>query len=281
VYRSRTTDALFEVPEQPATGLGEQFRNVGEIRNLGTELSADARLLQMENIFWQIGGSWSWNENEMESLGGVAPFTIAGSQEFAQQRVREGRPIGAWRATTPFDANGDGNLDASEFRFTGGTPFPNHTGAFTTSFTAWNVRLFALADWSVGSQVLDWGSHWASFNGLERAPRPTKYDENGNAVGDFSTREAGSALLLDGDYLKIREVTLSYNLPGGILEGTGLERGSIYVTGRNLWEFTRQDLVDPELAGLSDNTDSVALGGSQSITLSAPRQLQVGVEVTL
>ena len=288
VYRSRTTDALFEVPEQPATGLGQQFRNVGEIRNLGTELSADARLLQRENFFWQIGGSWSWNENEMVSLGGVPPFTIAGRENFAQQRVREGRPVGTWRATTPFDSNGDGKLNASEFRLTGETPFPNHTGAFTTSFTAWNVRLFALADWSLGSQVLDVGSHWASFNGLERAPRPQKFNENGDPVTDadgepvdFSTTEAGSALLQDGDYLKIREVTLSYNIPSGFLEGTGLEQGSIYVTGRNLWEFTRQDLVDPELAGLSNNTDSVALGGSQSITLSAPRQLQVGVEVTL
>ena len=53
------------------------------------------------------------------------------------------------------------------------------------------------------------------------------------------------------------------------------------MTGRNLWELTRQELVDPELAGLSANTDAVALGGSQSITLSAPRQLQVGLEVTL
>jgi outer membrane receptor protein involved in Fe transport len=281
VYRSRTTDALFEVPEPPATGQGLQFRNVGEIRNLGTELSADVRILQMENIFWQVGGSWSWNENEMESLGGTAPFTIAGSENFAQQRVKEGKPIGAWRATTPYDSNGDGKLDASEFRFTGGTPFPSHTGAFTTSFTVQNFRLFALADWSLGSQVLDWGSRWAGFNGLERAPRPTKYDLNGNPVGDFSVTEAGSAVLLDGDYLKIREVTLSYNVPSSLLQGIAIEQGTVYVTGRNLWEFTRQTLVDPELAGLSDNTNSVALGGSQSVTVSAPRQLRIGVEVTL
>jgi hypothetical protein len=234
----------------------------------------------MENLFWQFGGSWSWNENEMSDLGGVAPFTIGGSSNFAQQRVTEGRPIGAWRATTPYDSNGDGLLDASEFRFTGGTPVPNHTGAFTTSLTVRNFRLFALADWSLNSEVLDWGSHWASFNGLERAPRPTRYDEDGNEIGDYSTTAAGSALLLDGDYLKIREVTLSYNLPSSLLDGTTLDRGSVYVTGRNLWEFTRQELVDPELAGLTD-TGNVALGGAQSVTLSAPRQLQVGIEVTL
>jgi TonB-linked SusC/RagA family outer membrane protein len=287
VYRSRTTDALFEVPEQPSTGRGLQFRNVGEIRNVGTELSADARILQMENVFWQIGGSWSWNENKMESLGGAAPFNLGGSGNFAQQRVKEGEPIGAWRATTPFDSNGDGKLDDSEFGFTGETPYPPHTGALTTSLTVRNFRLFALADWATGSQVLDWGSHWSSFNGLERAPRPQKFDENGDPITDsngdpvdFSTTEAGSALLQDGDYLKIREVTLSYSVPSSLLEGTGIDRGSIYVTGRNLWEFTRQQLVDPELAGITD-TGNVALGGSQSITLSAPRQLQIGVEMTL
>lgn len=287
VYQSRTTNALFEVPEQPATGRGLQFRNVGEIRNVGTELSADVRVLQLENLFWQVGGSWSWNQNEMESLGGAAPFNIGGSAEFAQQRVKEGQPIGAWRATTPYDSNGDGQLDASEFRFTGETPFPVHTGAFTTSLTVQNFRLFALADWATGSEVLDWGSHWASFNGLERAPRPQKFDENGDPITDadgnpvdFSTAEAGSALLQDGDYLKLREVTLSYNVPGSLLDVAGIDQGSIYVTGRNLWAFTRQELVDPELAGLTD-TDNVALGGSQSITLSPPRQIQVGVEITL
>ncbi|PQJ34660.1 hypothetical protein BSZ35_08660 [Salinibacter sp. 10B] len=287
VYRSRTTDALFEVPEQPATGQGLQFRNVGEIRNIGTELSADVSILEMENLFWQIGGNWSWNRNEMVDLGGTAPFTLGGSDNFAQQRVTEGRPIGAWRATTPYDSNDDGRLDASEFRFTGETPFPTHTGAFTTSLTFQNIRLFALADWSLGSQVLDWGSRWAGFNGLERVPRPQKYDANGDLVTgpngdpvDFSVTEAGSTVLLDGDYLKIREVTLSYNLPSQFLSGIGLAQGSVYVTGRNIWEFTRQEFVDPELAGLTD-TGSVALGGSQSVTLSSPRQLRVGVEITL
>jgi TonB-dependent SusC/RagA subfamily outer membrane receptor len=287
VYRSRTTDALFEVPEQPATGQGEQFRNVGEIRNVGTELSADVSILEMENLFWQVGGNWSWNRNEMVSLGGTAPFNLAGSDNFAQQRVTEGRPIGAWRATTPYDSNGDGRLDASEFRFTDETPFPLHTGAFTTSFTFQNFRLFAIADWSMGAQVLDWGSRWAGFNGLERAPRPQKYDENGEPVTgpddepvDFGVTEAGSAVLMDGDYLKLRQITLSYNLPSTFLNGIGLEQGSIYVTGRNVWEFTRQEFVDPELAGITD-TEGVTLGGSQSVTLSAPRQLRVGVEITL
>jgi hypothetical protein len=139
----------------------------------------------------------------------------------------------------------------------------------------------------MGAQVLDWGSRWAGFNGLERAPRPQKYDENGEPVTgpddepvDFGVTEAGSAVLMDGDYLKLRQITLSYNLPSTFLNGIGLEQGSIYVTGRNVWEFTRQEFVDPELAGITD-TEGVTLGGSQSVTLSAPRQLRVGVEITL
>jgi len=53
----------------------------------------------------------------------------------------------------------------------------------------------------------------------------------------------------------------------------------VYLTGRNLLTFTRQDLVDPELAGLTD-TAGLELGGEQSVTLSPPRQVRLGIEVS-
>ncbi len=287
-YQETTTDALVEIPEQPATGQGLQFRNIGELQNKGVELSANARILTMRDVRWTLGGSWSWNANEVTDLGGAADFNTGGSSVRAQQRVTEGEPIGVWRPTTPFDSNGDGLLDSSEFRLTDDTPYPTQTGSFNTSITLFqNVLVRAMADWATGARVFDWGSHWASFNGLVRAPRPAKYDLDGNPVdedGDgeqdlFSTTEAGSSLLLDGDYLKLREVTVSYNLPGSFIEQLGMQSGSVYLTGRNLLLFTRQDFVDPELAGLTD-TGGLELGGEQSITLSPPRQVRFGLEVT-
>lgn len=287
-YQETTTDALVEIPEQPVTGQGLQFRNIGELQNQGLELSADARILTARDVRWTLGASWGWNENEVTDMGGAADFNIGGSGVRAQQRVTEGKPIGIWRPTTPIDSNDDGLLDSSEFQFTDDTPYPTHTGSFNTSITLFqDVFIRAMADWATGARVFDWGSHWASFNGLVRAPRPAKYDLDGNPVdedGDgeqdlFSTTEAGSALLLDGDYLKLREVTVSYNLPSGFLQQLGIQSGSLYLTGRNLLMFTRQDLVDPELAGIND-TGGLELGGEQSVTLSPPRQMRLGIEVT-
>jgi len=287
-YEETTTDALVEIPEQPSTGRGLQFRNIGELENQGIELSANARILRLRDVRWTLGGSWGWNKNEVTDMGGAADFNTGGSSVRAQQRVTEGKPIGVWRPTTPFDSNGDGLLDDSEFRFTDDTPYPTQTGSINTSITLFqNVLIRGLADWATGARVFDWGSHWASFNGLVRAPRPVKYDLDGNPIdedGDgesdlFSTTEAGSALLLDGDYLKLREVTVSYNLPGTLMQQLGLRSGSVYLTGRNLLIFTRQDLVDPELAGLTD-TAGLELGGEQSVTLSPPRQVRLGIEVS-
>jgi TonB-linked SusC/RagA family outer membrane protein len=287
-YQETTKDALVEIPEQPATGQGLQFRNIGELQNQGIELSANARILTSRDVRWTLGGSWGWNKNEVTDLGGAADFNTGGSSVRAQQRVTEGEPIGIWRPTVPFDSNDDGLLDSSEFRFIDETPYPTQTGSFNTNITLFqNILVRALADWATGAQVFDWGSHWASFNGLVRAPRPAKYDLEGDLVdedGDgeqdlFSTTEAGSALLVDGDYLKLREVTVSYNLPGSLIQQLGMRSGSVYLTGRNLLLFTRQDLVDPELAGLTD-TEGLELGGEQSITLSPPRQVRFGIEVT-
>lgn len=290
-YLSRTTQGLFPVPEQPSTGGDSQFRNVYEVENRGIELSVDARILATSRFNWSVAASWAYDTNEVLELN-LADFTIGGSDVRAQQRVTVGRPVGVWRATTPIDSNGDGLLDSSEFQFTGETPYPTHTGSFSTSVLAFNnLSIRALADWSAGAQVFDWGSHWSSFNGLVRADRPEKFDLDGNPVdgdGDgeqdlFTTTEAGRALLQDADFLTLREVTVSYRLPTRLTDRLNLQGAMLFATGRNLWKFTRQELVDPELAGLNDSDPgdavNITLGGAQSITLSPPRQFRLGLEL--
>jgi len=51
----------------------------------------------------------------------------------------------------------------------------------------------------------------------------------------------------DGDYVKLREVTLSYSLNGGYLQGTGVESIDLRATGRNLLIFSPYSGVDPEI----------------------------------
>ena len=285
-YTSTTEDALFFVPEQPSTGRGVQLRNIGEIENEGIELSMDARLITTQAVDWWFGMNYSWFRNEVTDMGGAADFNIGGSSVRARQRISEGHPIGEWMPTVPIDTNGDGLLDGSEFQFIGATPYPTQTGAFTTSVTFYRrLTISALADWALDAKIFDWSSHWASFNGLERSVLPTRYDTDGNEVGNYSTTAAGSFLLKDGDYIKLREISATYELPRSFTSQLKLRGASIFVTARNLFTLSRQDLVDPELAGVSSNSDAtenvngLELGGEQSSTLSVPHQFRLGIQV--
>ena len=56
------------------------------------------------------------------------------------------------------------------------------------------------------------------------------------------------------------------------------ERGSLYASGRNLWIWSANNMIDPELNGLSGG-GGVALGSESSITLSPNRTFRLGVEV--
>ena len=94
--------------------------------------------------------------------------------------------------------------------------------------------------------------------------------------GKYSQSSARRAFLYDGDYFKLREVSVRYALPESLAARLGARRASVYASGRNLWTWSRNKMVDPELAGLSGG--GLRLGGSSSITLPPNRAFTVGVE---
>ena len=301
VYDARTTDALFQVPRQPVTGQGAQQENVGEILNRGVELGANVDILNTRQLAWRLGGTFRYTHNEVTDMGGVADFGADGSQKRVTGCWRmvdgecRGGPVGAWWVTMPVDTNGDGLPDGSERRFTGGFPVPDKSGSFNSTIEIGNnLTISALADWAGGHQVFDWGSVWATFNGIYRRERvrcgmeegaadgceyafPIRYDENGSAMGKYSQNAARSAFLYDGDFFKLREVAVRYALPEGVAGSISAGRASLLASGRNLWIWSRNGIVDGELNGLSGG--GLQLGGETSTTLSPNRQFKLGVEV--
>ena len=305
-YEARTTDALFRVPRQPVTGLGTQQENVGEILNRGVELALNAQLVNHRVLAWSLGGTFAYNDNRIADMGGVPDFSVGGSQkrvtgcwmmsEAGNEDTCRGGPIGAWWVTMPSDTNGDGLFDASERQFTGGFPTPDKSGGVNTTISVANdLVIFALADWAGGHEVFDWGSVWATFNGVYRRELircgtedgaaagcayafPVQYNTDGTERGRYSQSNARNAFVYDGDYFKLREVSVRYALPEGIAGRINADRATVYASGRNLWMWSRNALVDGELNGLTFGS-GLALGSESSITLSPNRTFRLGVEV--
>lgn len=287
-YNADTRDALVPVAEQLAGGfIQTQLRNIGEINNEGIELGVNVGLLRRDNVDWDFGATYSTFRNEVTDLGEVSAFSLD-----LGRRVEEGRPVGAYFVNTPIDTNGDGLNDNFERQFLGTQPFPTQTGSFTTSLTLWrSLTLNALADWAKGATVIDYGSAWSSFNGLDRVVFPVRYSLAGDSIRQYSYTQAFSSLLLNGDFFKLREVGARYALPERFSARVGADNASIFASVRNVrtWVPDRQclfadgclsNLVDPELNGVaSADVGDLQLGGATSITLPAPRQFRVGVQV--
>jgi len=304
-YEARTTDALFSVPRQPVTGQGTQQENVGEILNRGVEVALNLQLLNTQALAWSIGGTFQYNHNEVTDMGGVPEFNAEGGQkrvtgcwdpsgEIDEDTCRGG-PVGAWYLTTPVDTNGDGLTDGSQRKFTGTFPVPDKSGGVNTTISIGNdLTISALADWAGGHDVFDYGSVWATFNGIYRRELvrcgtedgaaqgcayafPTQYRADGTVRGKYSQSAARSGFLYDGDFFKLREVSLRYVLPENVAGTVNASRATLYVNGRNLWIWSRNQMIDGELNGLSGG--GLRLGSESSITLSPNRTFRLGVEV--
>ncbi|MFU8813556.1 MAG: SusC/RagA family TonB-linked outer membrane protein [Balneolaceae bacterium] len=276
-FSATTDDALFFVPEPPALGRGSQQRNVGTIENEGLEVFLRANLIRARNFDFTINSSFSTFTNEVTDMGTAPDFT-AGTRS---QRVSLGQPVGAWWVTTPVDSNGDGLLDSSETQFTGSTPFPLKTGSVGFQARFFNqLSVSANADYAWDFEVFDAGGWWSWFNGLDRAVFPDRFDLDGNPDGSFNPTTARVVLLEPGDYFKLREVSVRYELPQSFKSNLGLINASVFATGRNLWMWTKSDKLDPEMSGVNAGGSNLQLGGAQSITLPAPTQLRFGVAFT-
>ncbi len=287
-YDATTEDALFFVPEQPVTGQGTQIRNVGEISNRGIELDVSALLINTAALSWQVGATFQTVKNEVTDMGGAAPFFVE-----AQKRVDEGKPVGAWFVTTPVDTSGDGLLNGSELRFIQDcddcraySPSPTRSGSISTRISLGERLTFsALGDWAGGHKVMDFGSVWSTFNGIYRRELleegytyPIRYNAAGVAGRRYAQSAARSEFIYDGEWFKLREISARYLLPSSLAGQAGAQSGAFFFSVRNAWIWSANPLIDPELSGL--NGGGLSLGGESSITLSPPRSIRFGLELT-
>jgi TonB-dependent starch-binding outer membrane protein SusC len=292
-YDAQTIDALFFVPEQPVTGQGTQIRNVGEISNRGIELDVSALLVNTPRFSWQVGATYQTVDNEVVSMGGAAPFFVE-----PQKRVVEGQVVGAWFVTTPFDSNGDGNLNGSEQRFIKPCepdedckaygPTPTRSGSVSTRVSLGrSLTLSALGDWAAGHKVMDFGSVWSTFNGIYRREivedgytYPVRYNAAGQPGSRYAQSAARSEFIYDGDWFKLREISARYSLGDNLASRVGAQSGVAFFSLRNAWVWSKNPLIDAELSGLNPSGGGLALGGESSITMSPPRAFRFGLELT-
>lgn len=282
-FNQKTKDALFNVATDPASGFVNQQRNVGEIENKGIEAALRANVLSLDNLEMDVRFSYATLNNKVVDLGISPPFTIAGFL-FAPQRVEEGYPIGVYQVNVPVP-DADGVYRGAVVIERRGNPTPKQTGSMALDLKLFKkVSIYGLAEFARGHYVLN---QLLSRHLVRSQSGDIVYPEDYAKIpGDINPttnrkpydRNTASAILLEkGDWFKIREISMRYQLPRVI----GLNSVALTAAVRNVAILgTKTWFADPELSFIRAG-GNLEVGGIVGANPSPPKQVRVGLDVSL
>lgn len=259
-YSKRTTDALVnrELPGSLGS-VATQVENIGVVTNRGLEISVLGRMFDQRSFVWDLGLEFATNRNRLESLAeGVPPLTGFG------YRNAPGYPLfGQWwpDLLSYDDADGNGVIDPSEIVVSDtavflGNTVPTRTLGFSSSFGFFQNRLRVLA-------LLDYKGGYVSHNvnGLFQCafiqncrelndPNATLEEQAKAVAGPL----AFGAWAEKADFVRLREVAVTYDLPTSWVSWLRGRTASVTLTGRNLALWTDFTSWDPEISTPSGTT---------------------------
>lgn len=301
-YQISSKDLIFDVPVDPGTGYGFFRENVGEITNKGFELLVGGTPVDNENFTWNTSFNIAKNENELVSLiDGQDNFTFSSSNSgIVDVRAEVGDGYGDIY-TTDWLRNEAGELiltaegrpQATAERIKMGNYQPDLTGGFTNTFRYKDLTLNALVDFRIGGEVFSATDAGLDASGVSE--RSLLYREDGVVVpgviddgeGNFSANSirisaqdywgsvsgVGSEYVYSQTNVRLRELSLTYNLPARFLDKSFFTDLSLSAVGRNLFFFYKEtDNFDPESSYSTSNLGQgvlyYALPTTKSIGLS-------------
>ncbi len=262
-YRQRTRDALISIPAPPSSGFtGNYLVNVGEVANSGIEVMLRATPVNTRSLQWDATVALSTNSNELVTWGD-APLTSIDFGSFAQvQRHIPGYPLGGmWKTDVERDASGDpvltpsGGVTVLDEKEYVGPSTPTREVGFTSTITLFdNIRLFANLDYKGGHY--QWCAICSVRSRIDLNTRLVN-DPRQDSDPDIRTQVAvvrslqTATWIKPADFLKLREVSVSYQIPTDWTQRVGFNTAALTLSARNLWMWTRYEF-DQEGFGSPD-----------------------------
>lgn len=156
------------------------------------------------------------------------------------------------------DQNGDGTITNDDMVVMGRTN-PIHTGGFSNDFRWKNFSLNLFFQWSYGNDIMNANrialegnyagrtvNQFASY--IDRWSFDNQDSQNFRAGGYGPRGYYSTRTLEDGSYLRLKNVTLAYDLPKKLIRRLSLSKAQIYVSLQNLWVLTDYSGMDPEVS---------------------------------
>jgi TonB-linked SusC/RagA family outer membrane protein len=161
------------------------------------------------------------------------------------------------------DLNGDLQVNNQDYTIIG-SGLPKHTGGFSNNFRYGNFDLNVLLQWSYGNDIIN-ANRYVFEGGIVNNPNLNQFatyanrwtpDNPSNTLfraGGMGNAAYSSRVVEDGSYLKLRTVSLGYNVPAAVLKRAGIKNLRLYSSAQNLYTWTPYSGTDPEVSGRHSN----------------------------
>jgi hypothetical protein len=289
-YNKKTQHALVSLPAPASTGfLGTYLANIGEISNVGLELSLNATPIQRQNLSWEANLALTTNHNKLVTFGtnafnNVIFGTFANTQEFAP-----GFPLGAYFATDVkrdvsgaplLDANGKVQLDPT-MKYLGPST-PTREVSLSNSLTLFkNVRLYGYADYKGGYYM------WDAIKYVNDRIDLNTWDVNDPNADPIHVQVLQSGAtkpdIVRADYIKLRELSLAYTLPQRLTSHINAKSVTFTLAGRNLkiWKLKGYPGLDPEVEFWNQTSTTSTARFDRTDYLGIPMQRRFSVSMNI
>lgn len=285
-YNRETKDQIFTLPVDPAIGYSYMVTNFGNVRNRGIELMVDLVPVRTADFKWNIGFNFAKNWNKVVSMpasleGGRTTINrFSAGDDAVYMYAEEGKPIGELYTYLPqytadgkiiVDANGQPVLSTA-VEDTGKSVNADWTGGVTTSLSYKWITLSAALDIRQGGYMFTRTRNLMQFTGNGKIttyndrnpfiiPNSVHADGSENTTPiylynssyqDYFNKKGyslgGEAYLQDRSFVKLRNITLAFQLPKRWVNSIYLSDASISLFCNNVFTWTAKDnyYIDPE-----------------------------------
>lgn len=259
IYYNYTKDLLLDRPIPSSSGFTAISANIGELENKGIEVVLNT--VNLDKAFrWTSSLTFASNKNKVLSLYEDQPIDDQGR---GGNRVEVGQPIGIFYGYNCLgvdpttgnlvyeDINSDGIITSAD-RIKTGDPNPDFTAGFTNVLSYRNFELSIFLHAVYGNEIFN-GTLIYLESGTGEDNQTTRMIDRWKKPGDITQfPKAGdtyksSRFIEDGSFLRIKNITLSYNLKKEWAKKVGMKSAKVYATVQNLYTFTNYFGMDPEV----------------------------------
>ncbi len=302
-YQRETTDLIRARPISATNGDVNIVQNIGAMENKGIELQITTRnIVSNKNGFtWTTSFNYTANENKVTKLAGDGEPIIGTTSIIAIGEDFETFYLPRYAGVDP--DNGDAlwfindESDETTNRYSDaeqvviGNATPDFYLGLRNTFSYKGISLDFQLYSAWGGLVYDTWNRFTNSDGSRRlastgnVSRGT-YERRWQQPGDITdvpafvwrNRQTGlssqpsSRFVYDGSYIRLRDVTLAYQLPAKSIQNIGLSSARVYIKGNNLYTYIKDDRLERDPEAGSDGRLN------QEIPIS--RALFLGVDLT-